>query len=104
MNHALASVDDPVHQPVTLKKVQLIVVLLGAFASLAFAEKTADVSDDFIEYLGQMEDNDGNWSDFAGPTTQQDAAARHSEHSSMASKTSTHSNNDGKTTSGRSHP
>jgi len=105
MDHALASVDDLfMRQPVTLKKAQLVAGLLGAFSSLAFAEKAADLNDDFMEYLGQMEDNDDNWSDFVDRTAaKQDMASTHAEHSSASSATSVSSRSDGKA-AGRTRP
>jgi len=101
MDHALASANDFfTRQPMRLKNAQLIAGLLGAFSSLAFADKTADVSDDFIEYLGQMEDRDDNWSDFADQARSETVTTH--EQSSAASSASSQSRNDGKKLSGRS--
>jgi len=101
MSHSLATMElSP--RPVSSRRIRLLAGLMAGMASLAFADKAAEISDDFIEYLGQMEDRDDNWSDFADQAKQD--TTKHSEHSSMASVASTHGRDDGKTVSGRSHP
>jgi hypothetical protein len=48
------------------RRVQLASVLLLGCVSLALAaEKVAELSDDFLEYLGSLEGDDENWTDFA---------------------------------------
>jgi len=41
------------------------ICLMFGFSCLVLADKAAEPSDDFLAYLGDMEDNDDNWSDFA---------------------------------------
>ncbi len=45
-------------------KAKLLAWLLLSFASVVLAEKATELNDDFLEYLGNMEDSDDNWSDF----------------------------------------
>jgi hypothetical protein len=40
-------------------------MLLGCVSLAAAADKMAELSDDFLEYLGSMEGGDENWTDFA---------------------------------------
>jgi len=90
----------------SVRKASLIAGLLAGFASLAFAEKAAELNDDFIEYLGQMEDNDDNWSDFVDDAHAREVAVpSHAQQSSASSlsSASSHYRDDSKT-SGRSHP
>lgn len=103
MNHLSVSTGLAAERLMSARKIRLLAGLMAGVASLAFAEKAAELSDDFIEYLGQMENSEDNWSDFADQT-KQDATSMHSEHSSTASATSSRSGNDGKTVSGRSRP
>ncbi|HEX2586474.1 MAG TPA: hypothetical protein VHL14_15225 [Steroidobacteraceae bacterium] len=102
MNHSLVSMELASPRSVSTRKTRLLAGLMAGVASLAFAEKAAEISDDFIEYLGQMEDSDDNWSDFADQAKQD--TTMHSEHSSMSSVAPVNNRNDGKTVSGRSRP
>jgi hypothetical protein len=47
---------------------QLVGLMVLGYASLAFAERAGDqiaeLSDDFLEYLGSMEGGEENWTDF----------------------------------------
>jgi hypothetical protein len=48
------------------KRAQLASLMLLGCVSLALAaDKVAELSDDFLEYLGSMEGGDENWTDFA---------------------------------------
>ena len=63
----------------------LVWLLLG-FASVALAEKTAELSDDFLEFLGNTEDSDDNWSDFSHDAdVHADTSVSHAHQSSSAS-------------------
>lgn len=44
---------------------RLTLVLMLGCAALAHAQDTAELSDDFLEYLGNMESTEDNWTDFA---------------------------------------
>lgn len=46
-------------------RLKLILGLMFGCAALALAENTAELSDEFLEYLGNMETGDDNWTDFA---------------------------------------
>ncbi len=63
--------------------------LMFGFASLVLAEKAAEPSDDFLAYLGDLEDEDDNWSDLAnGDAAKSQAQASSSSSSSMHSTSS----------------
>ena len=48
------------------KRAQLAgLMLLGCVSLAVAADKVAELNDDFLEYLGSMEGNDENWTDFA---------------------------------------
>lgn len=48
------------------RRIQLASLLLLGCVSLALAaDKVAELSDDFLEYLGSLEGNDESWMDFA---------------------------------------
>ncbi len=85
-------------------KIRLLACLLFAFASIVLAEKATEVNDDFLEYLGSMENDDDNWSDFTKQqNTQGDNAAIRSHQSSSASSDSANSYADTHSASARSH-
>jgi len=103
----LAAPSDVVLRQMAASKARLIAGLLATVTALAFAEKTAELNDDFIEYLGQMESNDEDWSDFADDVrTKEDevvtCTSTYSQQSSVASAASTRSRDDGKQLSRRS--
>ena len=53
------------------KRTQLAgLLVLGCVSAALAAEKLAELSDDFLEYLGSMEGDDETWMDFAGSTSQ----------------------------------
>jgi hypothetical protein len=70
---------------------RLLAWLVFGFASLALAEKITEPSDDFLTYLGELEDNDDNWSDFA---QQQSSGEASSSNSHQASSTSSDHSSD----------
>ena len=43
----------------------MMVLLLLMQAGLVYADKLSEVSEDFLEYLGNLEGTDDNWTDFA---------------------------------------
>jgi hypothetical protein len=47
------------------ERIKLVVLLLLGCATLAHAEQATELSDDFLEYLGNMENSEDNWTDFA---------------------------------------
>src|SRR6266853_1838234 len=47
------------------ERIKLVVLLLLGCASLARAEQATELSADFLEYLGNMENSEDNWTDFA---------------------------------------
>ena len=74
-----------------INKPRVAAWLLVGVASLAFAEKSTQPSDDFLEYLGSMEDRNDNWSDFANADKSQAANDNSSSsHSSSSSSSSSH--------------
>jgi hypothetical protein len=74
----------------------LLTAMLFGFASLVLAEKTAEPSDDFLAYLGDLEDEDDNWADLAND----DNVKSHSQASSASSASSSRS---ASSANGRSH-
>lgn len=65
------------------------IVLLGA-AALARADKVAEMSADFLEYLGSLEDGEDNWTDFVTDFADDvPAAGQHSTSSAASSASST---------------
>lgn len=44
-------------------------MLLGCVSLVCAADKVAELSDDFLEYLGSLEGSDETWMDFADATT-----------------------------------
>ena len=57
------------HSMSIVKRTQLAgLVLLGCMSLAIAAEKLAELSDDFLEYLGSMEGDDETWLDFAAET------------------------------------
>lgn len=49
-----------------LKRAQLAGLMLLSCMSIAWAaDKAAELSDDFLEYLGSLEGDDDNWTDFS---------------------------------------
>lgn len=64
------------------------IVLLGA-AALARADKVTDMSADFLEYLGSLEDGDDNWTDFGTDFADEvPAVGQHSTSSAASSASS----------------
>jgi hypothetical protein len=58
------------------RRAQLASLMLLGCVSLALAaDKVAELSDDFLEYLGSMEGSDENWMDFANDGLAQPAVA-----------------------------
>ena len=49
-------------------------MLLGCVSLAAAADKVAELSDDFLEYLGSMEGGEENWTDFTKDGLAQDSA------------------------------
>jgi len=49
---------------VPVRHAQWAGVLLLGVASLVWADKVAEVGADFLEYLGSMESDEDNWTDF----------------------------------------
>jgi len=47
------------------ERIKLFVLLLLGCATLAYAEQATELSDDFLEYLGNMENSEDNWTDFS---------------------------------------
>ena len=68
-----------------LAKVRALTWLVVGFASLALAEKIAEPSDDFLAYLGELEDSDDNWSDFSQEQNSGEASSRNSHQASSTS-------------------
>jgi len=66
-------------------KARALAWLLFGFASLVLAEKIVEPSDDFLTYLGELEDNDDNWSDFAQEQNSGEQSSRDSHQASSAS-------------------
>lgn len=58
------SAEQRIDRPERIKLLVLLMLMLG-LAGLAHAEQTLELSDDFLEYLGNMESNEDNWTDFA---------------------------------------
>lgn len=80
------------------KRLVFLSAVLFGFASLALAEKTAEPNDDFLAYLGDLEDDDDNWSDLANGDDVKSHA--HGQASSASSASSTRS---ASSANGRSH-
>lgn len=57
-------------------RVSMLVCCMFGFATLAFVANTAEVNDDFLEYLGNLESNDDNWTDFAGEAAAESSGPR----------------------------
>ncbi|MES1195807.1 MAG: hypothetical protein ABUL58_02565 [Steroidobacter sp.] len=85
---------------IRMGKSRRLACLLFAFASIVLAEKTAEPSDDFLAYLGDMEDGDDNWSDFADEHTSK--AEVHAQQASSTSSTSSQGHGTDRSASGRS--
>lgn len=68
------------------KRAQFAGVLMLGMATLAWADKVQEASADFLEYLGSLEDEDDNWTDF----TAEALAARqaHAASSSVSNSSS----------------
>ncbi len=62
------------------------VVLLGV-ASLVWADKATEMSADFLEYLGSLEDDEDNWTDFASEVP--DASQRSASSAASSSSSGT---------------
>ena len=84
MTRSLPSVKPAPRSAGSALRAPLLAWLLFAFASVVFAEKTAEAGDDFLEYLGSMENDNDNWSDFAEPRNTQDNMTSHSHQSTSA--------------------
>ena len=67
-----------------------MVLLLLMQAGLVYADKLSEVSEDFLEYLGNLEGTDDNWTDFAtkaaAPVVRASNSGASSSKSSVSSK------------------
>lgn len=66
----------------------MMVLLLLMQAGLVYADKLSEVSEDFLEYLGNLEGTDDNWTDFATKAAAPVVRARNSGASSSKSSVS----------------
>jgi len=58
--------------------------MLCMFVTMAWAERIADPSDEFLAYLGDLEDSDDNWADFAEESSGKPPANEHQTSSSSS--------------------
>lgn len=84
--------------PSSSRRASWVPAILFGFASLVLAEKAAEPSDDFLAYLGDLEDDDDNWSDIANGDDMKSHA--HDQASSASSSSSARS---ASSANGRSH-
>lgn len=77
---------------VMVRRAQLAsLLLLGCVSVVIAADKVAELSDDFLEYLGSLEGDEESWMDFAEsakPQTQVDSKLATSKVTSSASSSS----------------
>jgi len=66
------------------KRAQFAGVFMLGMAALAWADKVQEASADFLEYLGSLEDEDDNWTDF----TAEAVAARQAHAAPVSSSSS----------------
>lgn len=80
-----------VHRAASLtKRAQLAGWMLLGCVSLAWtADKVAELSDDFLEYLGSLEGSDDTWMDFTADAVAHDSAHDSVNHESAAKDSKT---------------